>query len=411
MKSAIEETFMESDGDKTRTEVSEGQYDLLNEGDNMIILPKFWENIVKPGFKIRMEMWSKRVSNHLPPPPPPPPGLLSLPPPPPPPMCMPPPPVLGSIPPPPPPDFGPPIYMPARKRGKKSKWLNCPPPGFPTRVDNTDWSKIEVKDKDIWKADDQEVADKWIKTLSDEVKRSPLLRAPGMFRAPAGLRDDFKTKSEVLSGLLNLQPSITATFIVHMLCKVEKNRMILQEQWPDFMIVLLQTICEHHLQRRKHGPDDTYSATRLKVDSMLSKVYRRGLLPLPTKEKPSPIYLAYPNRQARIINSTAAAMNIWTTDKFKSGFILNPDADTSSVDSSFVQTGHSFLRLDGLDIGSLLAMGKINISWTDCLEKHLELEIDRSDDESVYTDMTTTDSTATLHIYWFDFFEYAWLGS
>jgi len=275
-----------------------------------------------------------------------------------------------------------------------------------------DLSKIEVLDREIWKADDQDIANRWLKNLSDDVKSSPLLRAPGMFRAPAGFRDAFKTKSEVLCALLNLSTYHTATFIVRMLCKAEKNHVLPQEQWPDVVIVVLQALCEHNLHRRKHGPDEEDSAQKLKVDSVLTKVYRRGLLPLPEKKNQDD-YVAM-SRDRNIVNSAAAAMNIWTKRKFRSEFLLNPDVETWATDSSSssdVCVGYDFLRLDGLDIGSLLAMGKISIAWTDCLEKHLQLDVGRSDNDSLYSDVTDDDSTATLYIYWFDFTEYAWLGS
>jgi len=272
-----------------------------------------------------------------------------------------------------------------------------------------DFSNIEVVDREIWKADDQDIANRWVKNLSDEVKRSPLLRAPGMFRAPAGFRDALKTKSEVLCALLGRSPYHTATFIVRMMCKAEKNHTLLQEQWPDVLIVVLQSLCEHNLHRRKHGPDDEDSAHKLKVESVLANVYRRGLLPLPEKEMLG--YYGLMNRHRDIVRSAAAAMNIWTERNVYSRFVLNPDADTWTIDSSVACAGYNFLRLDGLDIGSLLAMGKINIAWTDRLEKHLELW--KSDNDSLYSVNTDEcdDSTATLYIYWFDFTEYAWLGS
>jgi len=119
------------------------------------------------------------------------------------------------------------------------------------------------------------------------------------------------------------------------------------------------------------------------------------------------------NRDRNIVTSAAAAMNIWTKRMPYSRFVLNPDVETWTVDNSIASNvceGHSFLRLDGLDIGSLLAMGKINIAWTDCLEKHLQLDTEKSDIDSLYSD-DSEDSKATLYIYWFDFTEYAWLGS
>lgn len=301
-----------------------------------------------------------------------------------------------------------------KKKGKKHKWPGLHPPPAIAQPSTADLSSIEVLDREIWKADDQDIANKWVKNLSDEVKSSPLLRAPGMFRAPASFRDAFKTKSEVLCALLNLSPYHTATFIVRMLCKAEKNHILAQEQWPDVMIVILQALCEHNLHRRKHGPDEEDSAQKLKVESMLAKVYRRGLLPLPEKENPDDY--VFMSRDKNIVKSAAAAMNIWTYRKLQSKLFLNPDAETWAIDStgsSNACVGYNFLRLDGLDIGSLLAMGKINIAWTDCLEKHLQLDTGTSDNDSLssYNTEATEDSTATLYIYWFDFTEYAWLGS
>jgi len=196
-----------------------------------------------------------------------------------------------------------------------------------------------------------------------------------------------------------------------MLCKSEKNHDLLQEQWPDIMIVVLQTLCEHNLHRRKHGPDHKDSAQKLKIENVLAKVYRRGLLSLPEKDDRDDYVLIRGDRN--IVISAVSAMNIWSKRKFYSRLVLNPDIEIWNRDSSTssdVCVGYNFLRLDGLDIGSLLAMGKINIAWTDCLEKHLHLDNDMSDNDSVYSDITD-DSTATLYIYWFDFTEYAWMGS
>ena len=432
MKATIDESFKDFDCDAMQAQVTGAHFDIVNETDNMIMLPKFWESLVKPGCKVRMELWPLKTSTvpvPCPPMVPPPPGMGA--PPPiagPPPVGL-PPPTVGlppmapiGIPPPPPPGpencFPPPPPPPGgcfientwkKKKDKKGKWPPFHPPPGGLHSTTADLSKIEVLDREIWKAEDQDIANRWVKNLSNEIKGSPLLRAPGMFRAPAGFRDDFKTKSEVLCALLDLSPYYIATFIVRMLCNAEKNHVLPQEQWPDIMIVVLQALCEHNLHRRKHGPDVDDSAQKLKAESVLAKVYRRGLLPLPDKEN-----YVFMSRDKNIVNSAAAAMNIWTKQKSYTRFVLNPDVETCIIDSSSssseICVGYNFLRLDGLDIASLLAMGKINIAWTDRLDKHLQLDTGRSDDDSIYSD-ETEDLTATLYIYWFDFTEYAWLGS
>ena len=408
MKATIDETFKDVDSDDLRAQIMNTHYNIFNEVDNMIILPKFWEGLVKPGCRVRMEMFPMKIPAIHPLPP-----LIST--------IGPPPPII----PPPPPAFEiacppPAPYIERSWRKKKNKHKGIPPPPPPmggTPVlgvippATLELSNIEVLDHEIWKADDQDIVNRWLKNLSDEVKGSPLLRAPGMFRAPAGFRDAFKMKSEVLCALLGITPYYTATFIVRMLCKAEKNHDLLQEQWPDVMMVVLQTLCEHNLHRRKHGSDHKDSAQKLKIENVLAKVYRRGLLSLPEKDDRDDYVLMRGDRN--IVISAVSAMNIWSKRKFYSKLVLNPDIEIWNRDSSTssdVCVGYNFLRLDGLDIGSLLAMGKINIAWTDCLEKHLHLDNDMSDNDSVYSDITD-DSTATLYIYWFDFTEYAWMGS
>ena len=400
MKATIDEAFKDVDSDDLRTQVTSTNYYILNETDGLIILPKFWESLIKPGYKIRMELCPMKKSTLTGPPLPPPIGMPPLPPP------------GGMPPPPPPPDFTMCAPMPCPERPWKKKHkrrTHYPPPGtIPPPPPTVDFGNIVVLDRDIWMKDDQDITNRWIKNLSNEVKTSPLLRAPGMFRAPAGLRDDFKIKSEVLCANLGLDPYYTATFIVRMLCKVEKNHDLQQEQWPDVMIVVLQAICEHNLHRRKHGSDFEDSTQKLQIDNFLAKIYRRGLLPLPEKEDENEyIFL---RRDRSIVESAAYSMNIWSKRNYLYPFILNPDVDTCTIDGSEVGIGYNFLRLDELDIGSLLSMGKVNIAWTDCLEKHLQLDVDNDDDSSIDSDVTD-DSTATLYIYWFDFTEYAWMGS
>ncbi|KAF2665116.1 hypothetical protein BT63DRAFT_85531 [Microthyrium microscopicum] len=430
MKSVIQGLFVAHQFDGFRLDIFEGRYDIVNEQDNMHIIAPFWESLLKPGDKIKMAMWpnssnGRRLLEPRPPgampmpmsipAPPPAPGTLASPsgismansflPPPPPPMSTP-----GDL-------IGtgfPPIYPYGKKKSKHSSHgiIYIPPP--PPDVSKLNLSEVEVIDRAKFEAEDLETANQWVKELAPEYKGQPILRAPGMFRAPSGFRDAFKMKSEVLCGLLGLSPYHSATFIVHMLCKAEKSHYLRQEQWPDIMIVLLQTICEDHLHSSKHGIDRQTSQKRLSEDSVLMRCYRRGLLPLPEKGARFTSSTSE-HRHREILRTASAAMNIWCGYSYVPVFVLNPAEDDlyPVYSDSGEQYASKLIDLNGLDIASLLKLEGFKITWTDIASKHLQLMYPNERDdtsERSYDSCRDRAESVTLYIYWFDFTEYEWLN-